>query len=337
MTESFSEKEVIEQVQKESENDKTEERKWCVYCHTNKINGKKYFGITSKTTTRRWGRNGERYLVKKPSGEYHQPCFANAIIKFGWDNFEHEVVSSNLTAEEAKKQEIELIALYKTNCVRYKNPTYGYNMTDGGDGAEAMNDFIKEKISIAHIGKKASEGTKHKMSESHKGEKNHFYGRSHSEEAKKKISEQNKGRPSKYKGVPRTEEVKKKLSEAAKKRFSVQENNPFYGKSHSEEAKNAIRNARIQKYSKPVFCIELNRIFWGPKEVENEFGFFGTAISQCCNGTSKSAYEHPKTGERLHWLYAKDAILNGHITQEDLDNYLKEIKQKGNNVNGKTI
>lgn len=57
------------------------------------------------------------------------------------------------------------------------------NLTSGGDGHFEM-----------------SEVTRKKMSDSHKGAKNHFYGRKHSEETKRKISEANKGKSSRLKG-----------------------------------------------------------------------------------------------------------------------------------------
>ena len=55
-----------------------------VYMHTNTINGKKYVGITSKEPTRRWKGNG--------SGYRNNEHFWNAIQKYGWDNFEHDVI-----------------------------------------------------------------------------------------------------------------------------------------------------------------------------------------------------------------------------------------------------
>ena len=95
------------------------EPNWCVYCHTNKINGKKYIGITCKEPHKRWS-NGNGYKGQK---------FYNAITKYGWDSFEHEVLFNELTLEEANKKEIELIKKYNTT-----NKNNGYNRSNGGDG-----------------------------------------------------------------------------------------------------------------------------------------------------------------------------------------------------------
>lgn len=98
-----------------------EKKKYIVYCHTNKINGKKYIGITCQTVTERWGRHGEKYKSNK---------FSGAIKKYGWENFRHEILFTGLTAQEAKEIEKELIEKYNTFG---KN---GYNATKGGDGVE---------------------------------------------------------------------------------------------------------------------------------------------------------------------------------------------------------
>ena len=73
---------------------------YCVYIHTSP-SGKKYVGQTGKTPEQRWGKGGSHYLKKEKDGEYMHQAFARAILKYGWDNIEHEVVASNLTREEA--------------------------------------------------------------------------------------------------------------------------------------------------------------------------------------------------------------------------------------------
>ena len=100
-------------------------RRWCVYVHIFP-NGKKYFGITSKTPNARW-ENGTGY------SQTNQPVMYNAIQKYGWENIEHKILFENLTLKEACAKEQELIAKFKTNCCRYGND-FGYNMTDGGEG-----------------------------------------------------------------------------------------------------------------------------------------------------------------------------------------------------------
>lgn len=113
---------------------------YSVYIHTNKINGKKYIGITSQRLARRW-RNGNGY--------YQNEHFYRAICKYGWDNFTHEVIREGLTKEEACLLEKQLIAKYHTN-----EELHGYNKSTGGE--------------FPVQGVKLSEETKRKMSESHK-------------------------------------------------------------------------------------------------------------------------------------------------------------------------
>lgn len=132
-----------------------EEKEYIVYCHTNKINGKKYIGITCQTVSERWGRHGEKYKSQK---------FGRAIEKYGWENFNHEILFVGLSADEAKEIEKELIQKYNTFG---KN---GYNTTLGGDGVSGF---------------KFSEKSRKQMSES---AKNRTDDRSKSEEYKKERS-----------------------------------------------------------------------------------------------------------------------------------------------------
>ena len=53
---------------------------------------------------------------------------------------------------------------------------------------------IKEDAVIARRGKRLSIETRKKMSDSHKGENNHFYGKHHTEEVKNKLSKINTGK-----------------------------------------------------------------------------------------------------------------------------------------------
>lgn len=153
---------------------------YIAYQHKNKINGKVYIGITMQDPERRW-RHGEGYKSS--------PHFYAAIQKYGWDNFEHNILFENLTKEEACQKEQELITEFNS-----MNRKYGYNSTSGGD-VFTMNDETKQKISQAMMGNK--NGLGHPCSE----------------EKKKKISEAQKGKKL-------TEEHKQKLSEAAKKRHT---------------------------------------------------------------------------------------------------------------------
>ena len=106
---------------------------YTVYCHTNKINGKRYVGITKQKPEDRWF-NGAGYKKQK--------LFYNAIKKYGWHNFYHEILNTNLSAKEASVKEKELIALWKTT-----NKAFGYNIQFGGLNGARMSDATKKKLS----------------------------------------------------------------------------------------------------------------------------------------------------------------------------------------------
>lgn len=120
-------------------------RNYCVYCHTFP-NGKRYFGITKSSPIQRWHSDGSGYSKE------HQPAMYNAIKKYGWENIKHDILFENLTCEEAKDLEVELIEKYKTNCHSGKQ---GYNMTNGGDGAHGhiVTDEARKLMSFARQGK----------------------------------------------------------------------------------------------------------------------------------------------------------------------------------------
>lgn len=96
---------------------------WIIYKHTNKIDGKSYVGQTKRDAQIRW-QNGNGYK--------NNPYFYNAIEKYGWNNFSHEIIEKGiLTQEVANDREIFWIAFYNS----YE---YGYNLTKGGSNGEHM-------------------------------------------------------------------------------------------------------------------------------------------------------------------------------------------------------
>lgn len=99
------------------------EKTYAVYMHISPSN-KRYIGITSmKPVEKRWA-NGCGY-----SSQY----FSRAIEKYGWENFQHIIIATDLSEKDAIEMEIDLIKKYKSN-----QRDFGYNITAGGEGTNGM-------------------------------------------------------------------------------------------------------------------------------------------------------------------------------------------------------
>lgn len=106
---------------------------YCVYKHTNKINHKVYVGMTNNVQ-RRWRNEGIEY---RPAPG-RQSRFWNAINKYGWSNFKHEVLASGLTQAKAEELEKHYIAFF---CSQDKDK--GYNIAAGGNGGRVYAEHPK--------------------------------------------------------------------------------------------------------------------------------------------------------------------------------------------------
>lgn len=158
-----------------------EEKLYCIYKHTSP-SGKVYIGMTCQNPPEKRWQNGNGY----------KQCsrFWNAIQKYGWDNFEHEILFDELTKSDACDKEKDLIALYDST-----NPNCGYNITVGGEFCPPnieIGDDVRKKISERYKGENNPNYGNHKIA----GENNPFYGKHHSEEIKQKLRELAKGRAS---------------------------------------------------------------------------------------------------------------------------------------------
>lgn len=142
-------------------------KRYCLYIHTNLVNGKKYVGITSQKVEKRW-ENGHGYNENLR--------FGRAIKKYGWDAFEHRVLLKDLCKSEAECMERYFISILNTQDQRY-----GYNMTSGGDGIRdvIISEESRNLMSIAkrgcnhpNYGKELPESTRAKISAALVGNKN---------------------------------------------------------------------------------------------------------------------------------------------------------------------
>lgn len=172
-----------------------------VYLVTNLVNGKKYVGVTSQGVQERF----KEHLWDAHKGS--KTIFHNAIRKYGVENFELTTLESDIPDADAESRERYYIALHRSYYI-YRQ---GYNMTEGGNGT---------------VGYVFTEEDRKKLSKANKGRK-------FSEERNQRMKEIMTGRE--YK-----QEWKDALSRSRLGRFTKEEN-PFFGKHHSEETKSKIR------------------------------------------------------------------------------------------------
>ncbi len=192
-----------------------QDSKFYVYKHTSPY-GKVYIGITCKKPERRW---------LKGYGYRKNKHFHDAIEKYGWDNFKHELIFSGLSQDDAYKKEVELIAKYNSN-----NKLYGYNISSGGDGANGCY-FSEER--------------KEEYRKMFSGENNPFYGKRHDKETIQKIKDSRVNKNWNYfEGHHHSEEFKIYKSKQMHEKYS-NGNNP--------------RAKVVIEYNKE--CNELNRYF----------------------------------------------------------------------------
>lgn len=197
-----------------------------------------YIGQTIRETIRKCGHKNAALK------ENAQTKFARAIRKYGWENFEYEVLFT-IDNDDKKRVKEKLDFMERYYIRKFDSYNNGYNMTLGGEGGSGkhteefkkmmsermksnnpaynMTDEWRQHIGDSQRGKKMSENFKQKTSERMKFNnpmKNpdvakkaglSKIGKSLSEEHKQKISEANKG-------IIRSKEFKQQHSDIAKAR-----------------------------------------------------------------------------------------------------------------------
>lgn len=250
------------------------DKKFIVYCHTNKINNKKYIGITCQTPNRRF-RNGNGYK--------QSPYFYHAIQKYGWENFTHEILFENLSKEEACEKEVEMIKKYKT-----RSHENGYNVTPGGekncwDGRHHTEE-ARMKMSKARKGIPKSEEFKKYMSKKLKG-------RVVSEETRRKMRENHadlSGKNNYMYGKKADPEHIRKMVIASKTPEAIakmKKNKTWYSGAENPNAKS-------------VKCVETGKVYGTVKEAAEDIGCHPSKISAVLHGDRK----HIK---QLHFMFTE--------------------------------
>ena len=240
-----------------------------IYMIRNKTNDKVYIGQSIHVNSR----------LEDHKNKLNKHEHVNRHLQFAWDkysesNFEFIILCE---CEENKLNELEQ---YYILCYESYLDNFGYNLSLGGKSC-----MMREE-------------TRRKIGEAVKGEKNGFFGKTHSDEQKAKWSKERSGENSPTYG-------------------RVGEKHPFYGKHHTEEAKQRMREAltgtHYQKEgkdnpnSKIIYCIELDRVFYGIKNAGRELGIAYQSITACVNKKRKSAGKD-KNGKKLHWVYYEEYL-----------------------------
>ena len=190
-----------------------------LYAIENSITLQKYYGITSLSVGERWKKH--QYACRTEKKKNDCPKFYNSIRKYGEKNFNAVLIESSQDSQYIENLEIEKI-FNDPDCLNVSPGGGGMTCNSGWKHSAETIQKLKEK-EPPMLGKKHSEETKRRISESQKGlqvgEKNGMYGKNQSEEFKKNMS------------------------------LRMNSDNPMKGKTHTEEARNKISASKIGKPS----------------------------------------------------------------------------------------
>lgn len=263
-----------------------------VYKHIRLDNDKIfYIGIGSDS-------DFKRANTKDGRNEY----WKNVVNKHG---YRVEIFQENISWEDACRIEKELILLFGR-----KNNGSGLlvNMTDGGDGVVGLVHTIehRKKNSDANKGRKKSIEFIIKAKNRHT-----------SNETKEKIRASLIGRH-------HSEETKQKIRDALKNKMCG-ENNPFYGKTHSDINKEKIRDSRSgtimsAETKEKISRANLNKIRPHSEETKKKMSI-----------SSKKRNAVPPSRKGCCWIC--NETISKSITLNELDEYLLNGWVRGRKYN----
>jgi len=238
-------------------NDVFESIQWIVYCHINKINNKKYIGITHYI-------DNLNIRFRNGNGYKDNDYFYKAIKKNTWKNFETIILKSNIfSLKEAQKWEAYFIDYYNTT-----NKNFGYNILSYDNNLNRLlNEKTKEKIrKKAKRKRNYTNETIKKLSEAGK--------KSWKNLTKKEYNIRCKKISKRFKNVKKSKEHRNKLSENKKKNKQwvgesnprvlnplIGKNNPMFGKKQTYKTKKLIGSINREINIKKA-CIKYNFNFF---------------------------------------------------------------------------
>lgn len=296
----------------------TTSKHWKIYKHTLLIGehaGWSYIGQTClKNPANRW-KSGYGYYPKLNE----QPTvFYFAIIKYGWENFAHEILEDNIdTLEKANEREIYWITFYHTYI--HDKKCRGYNMTLGGDGTLGYRCAAETKIKLSSV-----------LSEAYASGRiiPPMKNKRHSDETKKLIGNKNSLHTIWAKGKKFNEAHRKHISQAKSKPIICIETQEIFESAISAATKYKFSNYNLSKalrrgkvvggyhwaflndiaqqqklanfINKPrnlkiksIRCIETNECF---KSIAEAQKIYSGHIAQCLRGEIETASGY-------HWEY----------------------------------